>query len=113
MPAIFPVLLADVGGSIQCMHQGVFKGTASTTNVTDGIAPILTSGGFTVVTPCPGIPPTIPPCQLTAPALSMATRVTIDSVGEKPVTVMAPQISASNGMPAFVAKSNSTTMKVL
>lgn len=113
MVAIFPALVANAAGSIQCMHGGVFKGTASTTTKFNGDWVCTTQSGFTVITACPGIAPQVPACQLTVPAQSMATRVTIDGAVYKPVTVITPQISASNGMPSFLKKTSSSTVKVL
>lgn len=115
MPGIFPVLLKDSAGTIQCMHGGAFApAVGSTTTVMDGKPPAITKEGFiTVVTPCPGIPPAIPPCVFASPAQSMSTRVTIDTVAFKPVTLMTPQLSVSNGMPAFIGKSKTTGIKVL
>jgi len=115
MPAIFPVLLEDtIAGSIKCMHGGTWVGTGATTSLMDGKAPILTTGGFSAgTTPCTGMPPQIPACQLPSPALSMATRVTIDSPAAKPVTVMIPQIATTNAMPAFIPAGKTTSVKVL
>lgn len=114
MVAIFPVLLVSPAGTLQCMHGGIFKGIGSTTTKIDGNPPALTKGGFpAVVTPCPGIPPAIPPCVFGSPAVSFATRVTIDSVAFKPVTIMMPQIPPSNGMPSFIPKTKSSSTLVL
>jgi len=115
MPAVFPVLLKDPAGTIQCMHGGAFRpAVGSTTNLMDGKAPAITKEGFpAVVTPCPGIPPAIIPCVFAAPAQSMSVRVTVDTVAFKPVTVMMPQLSVANGMPAFIPKSKSTGVLVL
>lgn len=115
MVAIFPVLLSNAAGTLQCLHGGVFKAIGSTTTTIDGDPVAITKEGFvSQVTPCPGVPAAgIAPCVFGAPAQSMAVRVTIDSVAFKPVTVMMPQPSASNGMPSFIPKTKSTSTLVL
>jgi len=114
MPGIFPVLLSNAAGTLQCMHGGAFKAMGASKVTIDGDPVAITNSGFpSVVTPCPGIPPAIPPCVFGAPAQSMSVRVTIDSVAFKPVTVMMPQLSASNGMPGFIPKTKSSSSVVL
>jgi len=115
MVSIFPVLLVNAAGTMQCIHGGVFKpAVGSTTTTIDGDPPAITKEGLlTVVTPCNGIPPTIPPCVFAQPAQSMVTRVTIDTVAFKPVNVMMPQLAASNAMPSFVPKTKSTSTLVI
>jgi len=106
MPGIFGVLLADPGGSIACPDGGKFKGTPVTTVKFDGVNPCLSSGGFTPVAPCPGIPAVpIPPCQLPVPAQTYIGGVTSNGVAF--VSEMALQSSVSNGLPSMlpVAKS--------
>lgn len=112
--AIFPVLLSNPAGTLQCVHGGIFKAIGSTTANMNGDPPATTASGFpTPVTPCPGIPPSIPPCIFGTPAQTLSTRVTIDTVAFKPVTIMMPQMSASNGMPSSIPKTKTTTVKVL
>ncbi len=115
MSAVFPVLLANAAGTISCAHPpGTFGAIGASTTTFDGDPPALTNGGFPkVVTPCPGIPPAIPPCVFGAPALSMATRVSVDSLAFKPVTIMIPQLPASNMFPAFIPKTKSSNVLVL
>jgi len=112
--AVFPVLLSNAAGTLQCIHGGVFKCIGSTTTTFDGDPAAITKEGFvSVVTPCPGIPPAIPPCVFAAPAQTLGTRVTVDSAAFKAVTIMMPQIAASNGMPSFVPKTKSSGVLVL
>lgn len=114
MVSIFPVLLANVAGTLQCIHGGVFKSVGATTTTIDGDPVAITKEGFlSVITPCNGIPPAIPPCVFAQPAQSMVTRVTVDTVAFKPLNVMMPQLAASNAQPSFIPKTKSTSTLVI
>ncbi len=114
MPAIFPVVLSVVStGSLQCMHGGLYTGEASTTTTVEGEAVATTKAGFADKTVCPGEPSVAPPCKFVAPATSMSVRVTVDTIAIKPVTVMIPQISSSNGRPMFIPIAKSVSTLVL
>jgi len=117
MSATLYPLLANAAGSVQCPHGGVFKDIGSTTSLMNGDPPCSTKDGFPiVVTPCPlnpASPPYLPPCLFATPAATFSIRVTLDTPAFKPVTAMTPQISSSNGIPAFIAKTKTTTVKVL